>query len=61
MPQPPAYMCCVVCGKTRKQHDHANRLVLPKDRHQWETPQTRDARLRKETNQSALFERPNDE
>lgn len=50
----PGYMLCVTCGLTRKQHDKTNRMVLPEARHAWETPQTRDARLRRDKHQSSL-------
>lgn len=53
--QLPAYMRCVACGRSRKGHDHANRIVLPADRHDWETPQTRDARMRRTKDQPALI------
>ena len=50
----PSYVLCVTCGLTRKQHDPANRLVLPEARHDWETPQTRAARLKRDTTQAQL-------
>lgn len=56
--QLPPYMCCATCGRPRKAHDHANRIVLPADRHPWETPQTRDARTRRTKDQPALLPAP---
>lgn len=50
----PDYVLCVTCKQLRKRHDQLNRLVLPEARHEWETPQTRDARLRRDKNQAAL-------
>ena len=50
----PGWMLCVHCGRDRRGHDHANRIVLPEHRHDWETPQTRDARLRRDKYQSSL-------
>ena len=49
-------MLCVTCGRDRRGHDHANRIVLPEHRHDWETPQTRAARQARTKDQSALFE-----
>ena len=52
----PGWMLCVHCGRDKRGHDHANRIVLPEHRHDWETPQTRAARQARTKDQSALFE-----
>ena len=54
-------MCCATCGRSRQAHDKANLLTKPADRHQWETPQTRAARLARTRNQPALLNPTNPE